>query len=998
MEKKKQKWIVPVIVIAILVLVAYLVYRKIYDMLFGGPVAASMDDVVAQIKACTVPIVCIVVAIVGAIVTWFVVAKKETAVRSFSRITAIVAAVSVVAISLNTVALGIEYSLLNKVLTGSDGLSDETRQASRDLGEEISGESIVLLKNENSELPLASGSNINVFGWGATQPNYGGTGSGSVSEDKAVSLLQGIQNAGFTINQDLIDFYKNYRADRPVVGMGEVDWTIVQPTISDYDAAGMFENAKAFSDTAVVVLTRAGGEGMDLPDVYSSDCTYNKSQMGGDVVYSTQEDDIDSSKNYLELSNREIALFDRLNKEFDHIVVIVNSANAMELGFVDEYEHIDAALWMAGAGETGFNALGNVLSGEINPSGRLVDTYVYDHKDSPTSNNFGAFEYTNSAAITGSDMSVAKFVNYSEGIYLGYKYYETAAVEGLIDYDSVVQYPFGYGLSYTTFDESISSFTADGTTISMEVTVTNTGDKAGKNVAEIYFTPPYYNGGIEKASTNLVEFAKTDLLAPGESQTLTVTFDYEDMASYDDLTNKCYVLEHGDYEVTLNSDSHTVIDSKTVSVDKDVIYTDSKDGKRSTDLVDATNQFDYARGDVTYLSRKDGFANAKEALAAPTNYVMSADGIKNFHAKSNYNAADYDDPNAVMPTTGAKNGIKISDMTGLSFDDEKWESLLDELTVDEMVSMVADGGFKTVAVDSIGLASSTDSDGPAALSSMFNASMVGVAYPPATAIAATWNKDLALRRGTQMGIEGAEMGVTGWYGPAMNIHRSAFSGRNFEYYSEDGTMSYIMAANEVAGATSKGMLCYIKHFALNDQETFRTNGICTWSTEQAMREIYFKGFEGAVKEGHAYAVMSSFNSIGPKWAGSNAELLVNVLRNEWGFHGPVDTDALDPLADFYMDLNCGIRNGLTKGLSMSADTSVISDQTSVGTVVALRNAAHETLYGVSNSTAVMKETGLPGWVKAVIAIDVLLAAAMITLEVYAIKRYRERKAVTISKG
>lgn len=992
MEEKKNngnKWFKPLLIVAIIAVIAFVIYKQVTNMLFGGAVAVSMEDVYSTIKACAPALIVAGVVIVAAIVVSVAVMKKATKTKKLIRWESVIAVILAVVVAANWICLDIQYSLLNKVLTGSKGLSEETRQASLDLGEEITGEGIVLLKNEGNALPLSTDTKLNVFGWGSTQPTYGGTGSGSVNEESAVSLLDGLKNAGFELNDELSKFYTDYRADRPVVGMGEVDWTVPQPTMAEYDEKNIFENAEEFSDTALVVLTRSGGEGMDLPDKYSTDCNYNKTQQGGDVIYSTNEDDIDTNKNYLELTNREQEMVDRVTSEFKNVYVVVNSANPMELGWLDDYENIKAAVWCGGAGETGFNALGKVLSGEINPSGRLVDTYVYDLSATPTSNNYGNFTYANSEEITGSEENVAKFVNYVEGIYVGYKFYETAAVEGLIDYDTTVQYPFGYGLSYTTFDESITDIEDDGTNITLEVTVTNTGDVAGKDVAEVYYTPPYYNGGIEKASRNLVEFAKTDILEPGESQTLEISFAYEDMASYDDQVNKSYVLEHGDYEITLNTDAHTVVDSKTVTVEKDIIYNDENDGKRSTDKVAATNQFDDARGEVTYLSRENGFANYEEATAAPGNVEMTEEEMQVYIAKNTFDAADYDDPDAEMPTTGADNGLTIQDMKGLDYDDEKWDKLLDQLTVDEMSTLVADGGFHMVGIDSVNSPETTDCDGPAAISSNFNSSIKGSAFPSAVVIASTWNKELAKERGTQMGKECNELGVTGWYGPAMNIHRSAFSGRNFEYYSEDGTLSGFMGGNEVAGATEQGIMTYVKHFAMNDQETNRTNGLCTWATEQSIREIYLKGFERAFKDGKSLAVMSSFNSIGARWAGSNSSLLQSVLREEWGFHGAVDTDAMDPLADFYMDLNSGIRTGLTHGLSMTGGDGLIENTDQAGTVIALREAAHENLYAVANSNAMDKETGTPDWVKIFIGADVAVLLLLAIGEYLVIRNYRK---------
>ena len=968
--KKDKRWVIPSIIAAVIIVALVVIISKIYNLMFGGMVQVSMEDVYSNIAACTPQIIMIVVAIVGAVVTSIAVIKQEIEKRSMIRWNSFFAAVLVIAIAINWVCLGTERSLLDQVLADEKSISDETYAASREVAEQIAEEGIVLLKNENNALPLSDTKKINVFGWGSTQPVYGGSGSGDVDASTAVSLLQGLKDAGFELNDNLTEFYVNYRSDRPEVGMFEADWTIVQPTMEDYDNAGIIEEAKAFSDTALVVLTRSGGEGLDLPNIYSNECKYNKSQMGQDIVYSTQEDDLDSSKNYLELSNREKALIDRLNSEFSNIVVIVNSANAMELGFLNDYDNVNGCLWVAGTGRYGFSSLGKILSGEVNPSGRTADTFVYDLMNTPTSNNFGEFTYENSDEIT-EGTGVAKFVNYVENIYVGYKFYETAAAEGFINYDEYVQFPFGYGLSYTSFERKIADFTNDGSTVTMTIDVTNTGNVAGKDVEEIFFNPPYTNGGIEKASANLIEFEKTDIIEPGKTETVTVSFQLEDMASYDSEGHGCYVLEKGDYIVSLNSDSHNVIDSRTITVEKDVIYDDSHDGARSTDTVAATNHFDSAKGHVTYLSRKDGFANYEEATAAPSDFTMTADEMETYQCKANFDAADYDNADAQMPTTDAKNGVKLEDMKGLAFDDPKWDELLDNLTVDEMVNMVTDGGFKSTAMTSIDAPQSIDADGPAGLKSNYNSNQ-GTAFNAAVMIASTWNKDLAYSRGTQMGKEGRELGITGWYGPAMNTHRSAFSGRNFEYYSEDGTLAGIMGGLEVKAATEQGMMVYLKHFALNDQETNRTAGICTWTTEQALREIYLKAFESSFKDGKSLAVMSSFNSIGAQWAGSSKSLLVDTLREEWGFHGAVITDAMDPLASFYMDLNRGIRSGLTKGLSFAADPTLVSNTEDAGTVIALRDAAHENLYAQVNSSAMDLATGTPTWVKMFYVGDALL--------------------------
>ncbi len=996
--KKKNRWLLPLIIAIVVAAVLAYVGSNIYNLMYGGSVTVSTGDVISNIKACTAQLVLIAIAIVAVIAIAIAVRKMNEAKRSFIRWESVLAATLVIAIAINWICLGTEYSLLSQVLADEMKLSEETQAASLELAQTIASEGIVLLKNEDNALPLDTSTKLNVFGWGSTQPVYGGSGSGDVNESTAVSLLQGLKDAGYILNDDLTQFYVDYRSDRPEVGMGSEEWTVPQPTIEEYDEAGIFEQAVEFSDTAVIVITRSGGEGMDLPEVYSEERSKTVTQQGNDIVFSTQEDDLDSSKSYLELTYREIDMVERVTSEFEHVIVIINSSNVMEMGWVDEYD-IDAVLWVAGTGVNGFEALGQILSGEVNPSGKTVDTWVYDLMNTYISNNYGDFIYTNSDEITNGTGEVA-FLNYVESIYVGYKFYETAAVEGLIDYDSTVQYPFGYGLSYTTFEQEITSFTVSGTTVTMEVTVTNTGSVAGKDVVEVYYNPPYTNGGIEKSSANLLDFAKTSQLDPGASEVVTITFELEDMASYDDTGIKAvggaYVLEAGDYIVSINSDAHNVIDSRTITVDDDVIYNDENDGARSTDLVAATNLFDDARGDVIYLSRADGFANYDEATASPTSYEMSEEQIANYTSKATTDLSEYDDPDAEMPTTGADNGLTLADMTGLDYDDPLWEDLLDQLTVDEMVNMVTDGGFKNVAMSSIDAPQMFDADGPASLSSNFNDNE-GTAFPCATMIAATWNQELAYARGTQMGIEGNELGITGWYGPAMNIHRSAFSGRNFEYYSEDGTLSGIMGGLEVKGATEQGMLVYMKHFVLNDQETNRTNDPCTWTTEQALREIYLKAFESAFKDGNSTAVMTSFNSIGTVWAGGNESLLMGVLRGEWGFHGSVVTDAMDPLADFYMDLNLGIRTGLTKGLSFSADSSLLSNTDDANTVIALRYAAHENLYAVANSNGLeLNDNSTPNWVLTFYYADAALAVVLLGAAVVTYLSYRkERKESSV---
>lgn len=448
-----------------------------------------------------------------------------------------------------------------------------------------------------------------------------------------------------------------------------------------------------------------------------------------------------------------------------------------------------------------------------------------------------------------------------------------------------------------------------------------------------------------------------------------------------------YVLEAGDYKINLCSDSHTILDTYVAKVDKDVIYDDAHDGARSTDQVAATNQLTFAQGDVTYLSRADGFANYAEATAAPANHSLSAQALADYASAATFDAAKYDDPNAVMPTTGANNRLKLADLTGVAYDDPKWEQLLDELTVNDLFSLTADGGYHTVGVESIGLSATEDCDGPTGVHSNYNPA-AGPSYPGTVMLACTWNQPLAKARGEQIAKECAEINCTGWYAPAMNIHRSAFGGRNFEYYSECGVLSGLTAAAEVSGATENGLICYVKHFAFNDQDNYRQNNICTWLNEQSAREIYLKAFEQPIKAG-GMGVMTSMNAVGPVWAGGCKALLTNILRDEWGFHGAVITDAV--VSAWYMDGNLAIRTGGTKMLAFNITNEFYRDLNSVGTVTAMRNAAHGTLYALANSFAVTRAVSVPKWVKTTYAVDAVVAIILVAWEICAIRKYRKAK-------
>ena len=963
----------------------------------------NVADVLAVINTMIPQLVIIGVVLVAAIICTIAAIKIKKPLKGFVRKQAWLVFLLALVLVVTNILLGPVYSMVNMAMGGGK-ISDESSEQAKELCTQIAEEGIVLLKNDSAALPLASGTKVNVFGWSSTNPIYGGTGSGALSAAyPTVDFLQGLTDAGIEYNQELVDFYKGWRDSRPSVGMMGQDWTIPEPTIEEY--GDLFTSAKDYSDTAIFFIARSGGEGADLPVSYDGADTYNydpNSFFGGTGTrYSEQADDLDASKSYLELSNREKALLDKVTSDYSKVIVIVNSANAMELGFVNDYSQIKSVLYCPGTGQTGFDGLGEILAGQVNPSGKTADTFVADLHATPTANNFGDFDYTNMSEFgfenmfAEGGMSYPTFVNYVEGIYVGYRFYETAFAEAEagnmeFDYDSAVVYPFGYGLSYTTFSQEMGPVNNDGKTVSFDVTVTNTGSVAGKDVVQVYYNPPYTNGGIEKSAANLIEFAKTGVLEPGASETVNISFALEDMASYDTYGEGCYVLDAGDYEISINTDAHNKIASENVTVDSKVVYDESN--KRESDFVAATNQFGFAEGDsFTYLSRADGFANYDEATKAPTSFEMSDAYKATYFNETNYDPTAYNNDADVMPTTGAKNGVKLADLRGVDYDDAMWDSLLDELTVSEMNTLIALGGYETSAVDSIDKVMTYDCDGPASINNNFTG-QGSIGFPAAVMIACTWNKDLAYAFGDSIGQMADEMDVSGWYAPATNTHRSAFAGRNFEYYSEDGVLAGWMCAKAVDGARAHGVYSYVKHFATNDQETNRTGFLCTWLNEQSLREIYLKSFEIAFKNANPAATMVAFNNIGTIPAEACSELLNTVLRGEWGFRGLAETDYFGGYG--YQDSDRMIRNGCDLMLATyETPQSTVTDQTSATSVIAMRQASKNILYTVVNSRAYDKNvnTGLPTWVKILYAVDALLIALIAFLEYRAIKKYLAKK-------
>ncbi|MBY5034108.1 glycoside hydrolase family 3 C-terminal domain-containing protein [Streptococcus gallolyticus] len=808
----------------------------------------------------------------------------------------------------------------------------DAEKDSKALVTKIQEEGTVLLENKEKTLPLKDTKKLNVFGISSVSVTYGGSGSGAADESKNINLQKGLENAGFELNSKLTDFYtKNLpkKEGTNIFSLNGGDYNIYELTQDKYSDE-LIQEAKDFSDTAVVIISRNGGEGADLPQNMAD---YKQG---------------DKDKHYLELQNVEKDMLAMVEKNFDKVVVLVNSSNAMELGFLED-QGVDAALWIGGPGSTGLDGVARILSGEVNPSGRLVDTYAYAMESNPTWFSTGDFSYTNLTYENtpwGAKEPITmnyKFVNYNEGIYVGYRYYETRFVNnatGVMDeaaYDKTVQYPFGYGLSYTNFDQKIVSVKENGDKIDVTVEVTNTGDVAGKDVAQVYFTAPYTVGGVEKSHIVLAGFDKTDVLEPGASQELTISYDRDDMASYDYKTEKAYVLDAGKYEIKLMNNAHDVLDSKDYTVaKKEVLH------QRSSDKAEVRNRFDYAVGDLAYVSRVDWEGTLPKERTADKE---ASEQVGKETDRANFRIdADKETPATEVKTEN--NGLRLVDLVGADYDDERWDKLVAQMSVAEMVQLIGFGGYATGAVKSIDKPAVVDLDGPAGINGIFQG-IKGIQYNSETVVASTWNTDLAKEMGDAFAKEALSHGVVGLYAPAVNIHRSPFSGRNFEYYSEDPTLSGKMASALVAQALENGVYTFTKHFALNDQEDNR-EGVATWSNEQAMREVYLKAFEIPVKEGGATAIMSSFNRIGTLWAGGNTDLLNGVLRDEWGFKGMVITD-FD--GQDYMSPDQAIRNGGDLMLTPSGDApTALSTGTEEG-VASLRRASKNILYTVAHSAA-----------------------------------------------
>ncbi|WP_088102768.1 glycoside hydrolase family 3 N-terminal domain-containing protein [Halalkalibacter urbisdiaboli] len=949
-------------------------------------------------------------------------ARKKMSKKKFRIMwSSILTVLLVIAIGTN-IALAYYSDVITSYFTKIDVTSNESvaaREYSTEVAENIADEGIILLQNEENALPLPEGSKVNVFGWSFTAPIYGGTGSGGTDASTAITPRAGFEAAGIEINEELYNAYTETDLTRPVLGIEGQDWTVPEPKPEEFYTDELLTQAKEFSDTAVLFIARSGGEGADLPQSLFGPDTYDPegsphSPTGQRFGF---EDDQDPNKHYLELTNRELGMLETVTDNFENIIVVVNSANTFELDWVNDYDQIKSVINIAGPGQSGFGSLGQVLAGDLNPSGKTVDIFANDLQDAPAAANFGDFDYvlenadgTFSTATDAKGVPL-KYVDLTEGIYVGYRYYETAAAEGVINYDEKILYPFGHGLSYTTFEQEVvaDSVTWNETEISVDVEVTNTGSVAGKEVVQLYYSAPY-TGKIEKASVNLAAFGKTGEIAPGESEVVTLSFPVEEMAAYDHnklfSDNGAYVLEAGEYNLMLMKNSHEKIADVASQTLSEVVYDETG---RSSDQQIAVNQFDEevtGEGSIeTYLSRAEGFANLDTIAQHETFTVTNEDGstrevqgtLVDAAFVDMVNSKRYDvpaDTHETPPTTGAKNGLVLKDFVDVPYEDESWEPLLDQLTVAELVDVFKHGGYKTAEIASVEKPVTRDYDGPSGISNFISSTpFSGIPFPATVMLASTWNLDLATAMGEAIGAEAQTYGVTGWYAPAANIHRTAFAGRNFEYYSEDPLLSGKMAAATTEAYQGQGGFVVMKHFALNDQEDNRTYGVLTWGDEQTIREIYLKPFEIAVKEGGALGMMSSFNSIGDVWAGADESLLTEVLRNEWGFNGLVNTDFFIQDAYPYMNSELAVRAGndiLLTGVAPFGAPEVNTE--SNDTLWAMRAAAKNVLYTVANTNAIddRMSTDKPQWVVNTIIIDVLVGLAILLGFFFTFRNSRKR--------
>ena len=880
----------------------------------------------------------------------------------------------------------------------------ESAEARREYGNELvkqlEEEGAVLLKNENNALPLDSGSKVSCFSQSSVRLVYGGTGSGSVDTSTAVTLKEAMEGQGFEINETLWDFYevgpgKDYvRGTRSIRGGGswdinEVPWDVYTDDVLD--------SVTSYGDAAIVVIGRCGGEGTDLPVDSCSDGT---------------------DGNYLTLNPDEIEMMENLAQmkqdgTISKIVVLINSANAIEVDFLfDDAYGVDAALWIGDVGQSGIVGVAEILSGAVNPSGRLVDTYCKDNLTSPVMQNFGAFVYTNAdeVEVNGEEGMSDYYVVYQEGIYVGYRYYETRYEDYVMGtgntsaykYNSDVAYPFGYGLSYTTFTQELvqSTYDEETDTFVMDVKVTNTGDVAGKKVVEVYYQSPYtaydVENNIEQASANLCGFGKTKELAPGESETIQITIEKRELACYDAYGEGTYILEAGDYYFAVAENAHDAVNNilaakgytpdttegrMDAAGNSALVYTYNQETTDTTTYAtsaagtEIVNQFDNAdlniydngQQSITYLSRSD-WENTfpKQAVSLYITETMQTDLADCVYLETKTEEAS----SLEMPTMGADNGLSVVDMMGKDFDDPMWEDLLDQMTYEEMANLVGNAFHLTQPVESVNLPETRDENGPQGLTArLMMGNVDSTSFTSEDVMAATWNLELIAEVGEIIGEDCLANGYAGLYGPGNNIHRSPYSGRNFEYYSEDGFLSGKMSNAEVSAIHSNGVYVFMKHATLNDGETERS-ALSTFANEQAIRQIYMKSFQYSMENNETAGVMTCMNRIGCIWGSAHTGMLTGVMRGEWGNKGMYISD--NTTTHSYTSGIDGVlaSNTLFDAMMGKQYAQYVNEGEGDPVVAnALREACHYNLYVFANSSAmnglttdsVVVET-TPAWV------------------------------------
>ena len=841
-----------------------------------------------------------------------------------------------------------------------------------ELAEEVEAEGAALLMNENAALPLAEGAKVSLFSNSSVNLVYGGTGSGNIDASTADTLKTAMEKSGFEVNGTLWDFYSSEEMGQYTRGNGGTIATasavVTEVPWSEYTEE-IKESVNAYGDAAIVTLSRVGGEGADL--------------AYGEVDYLALDD------NEKEMLENVAAM--KADGTVNKIIVLINSANALQLDFLKDNRYdVDACLWIGDVGISGINAVADILAGNVNPSGSLVDTYCYDNSSSPAMANFTPITYDGYKEGLVPE-TASTYMVYQEGIYVGYKYYETRYEDtvmgtgnaGNFVYGDNVAFPFGYGLSYTNFAYSnmTGSYDAASDTYSFNVTVTNTGDTySGKETVQIYAQSPYTEydkeNSVEKAAVQLCGFGKTDILAPGESQTLTITVDRADIASYDAYGAGTYILDAGEYYFTAATDAHNAVNNilaakgytpengmdaegnaaLTFLWTNDTLdtttYAVSKSGAEVNNQLSGSDMNLYeGKGDnkITYLSRSDWentFPTESPVFTLTDKMIEDLQLVL-------YDADDYEETE--MPTLGAKNGLTLYDMIGKDYDDADWDKLLDQLTFNEMVTLIGDSFHWTMPIKSIQAPGSRDENGPQGLTaSLFGNTekekMTATAFTSEDVMAATFNTDIMTRIGNVIGNNCLSANVAILYGPGNNIHRTPYGGRNFEYYSEDAFLSGKMSAYEIAAIQEKGVHVVMKHFALNDCEQDRI-GLGVWLGEQAAREIYLKAFQDPFEEGNANGTMVAYTRWGCVWSGGNKGLMDGIMRGEWGSNGLTITDNV--LTEYVNGPDGLMAGGVTIFDAMLPYvTNALPEYKKDAVIVsAMREASHHNLYALANSVA-----------------------------------------------